>query len=191
MANKRMFTKKITDSDAFLNMPLSTQALYFHLSMHADDDGFVGSPSRIAMMIGANKDDLNILKARRFVLEFAPDGIIVIKHWRMHNTISRSRYYPTQYTEEKAMLYLKDNDAYTLDNTQGIPLDDRKYIEKNQREQGNLSAAALLPDEAPNDPLDGSMNPPDDAEQPAAAPETPAAAPLPQPELDDDFIPDF
>ena len=86
MATRRMFSQSITDSDAFLDMPLSTQALYFHLSMKADDDGFVNSPKRIQRNIGASDDDLKILIAKRFILVFE-SGIIVIKHWKIHNYI--------------------------------------------------------------------------------------------------------
>lgn len=116
MANKRMFNMKICDSDAFLDMPLSTQALYFHLNMRADDDGFVGNPKRIQRTIGASEDDLKLLKAKRFVLEFE-DGVIVIKHWRMHNCIQKDRYTPTVYQDEMQMLYEKKNKSYTLDET--------------------------------------------------------------------------
>ena len=79
MAERRMFAKTITESDAFLDMPLSTQALYFHLGMNADDDGFVNSPKRIQRLAGASEDDLRLLIAKRFVLAFE-SGIIVIKH---------------------------------------------------------------------------------------------------------------
>ena len=113
MANKRMFTMKICDSDAFLDMPLSTQCLYFHLNMRADDDGFIGNPKRIQRLIGASEDDLKLLVAKRFVITF-DDGVIVIKHWRMHNTIQSDRYTPTVYQEEKNSLFVKDNKAYTL-----------------------------------------------------------------------------
>ena len=112
MPEKRMFTKKITESDAFLDMPLSTQCLYFHLNMNADDDGFVNNPKRIMRTIGASEDDLKILIAKAFILVFE-SGVIVIKHWRMHNTLRNDRYKPTDYTEEYAMLGLKDNKAYT------------------------------------------------------------------------------
>ena len=115
MANKRMFTMHIVDSDAFLDMPLSTQALYFHLNMRADDDGFLGNPKRIQRLIGASDDDLKILIAKRFVLAFE-DGVIVIKHWRMHNTIQKDRYTPTTYQEELSMLLLKSNKSYSLDD---------------------------------------------------------------------------
>ena len=112
MAERRMFTQKIIDSDAFLDMPLSTQALYFHLNMRADDDGFVNSPKRIQRTIGATEDDLKLLFAKRFVIGFE-SGVLVIKHWRMHNTLRKDRYNPTQYQEEYALLDVKDNNAYT------------------------------------------------------------------------------
>lgn len=112
MAERRMFTQKIIDSDAFLDMPLSTQALYFHLNMRADDDGFVNNPKRIQRTIGASEDDLKLLVAKRFVIGFE-NGVIVIKHWRMHNTLRKDRYNPTQYQEEFALLDVKDNSAYT------------------------------------------------------------------------------
>ena len=115
MANKRMFTMHIVDSDAFLDMPLSTQSLYFHLNMRADDDGFIGNPKRVQRLIGASEDDLKLLIAKRFVLTFE-DGVIVIKHWRMHNTIRGDRYTQTQYKDELSMLKTKDNNSYTLSN---------------------------------------------------------------------------
>lgn len=113
MANKRMFTMHIVDSDAFLDMPLSAQCLYFHLNMRADDDGFIGNPKRVQRLIGASDDDFKILIAKRFVLAFE-DGVIVIKHWRMHNTIRADRYTPTAYQEELSMLLMKDNKSYSL-----------------------------------------------------------------------------
>ncbi len=112
MAERRMFTQKIVDSDAFLDMPLSTQALYFHLNMRADDDGFVNNSKKIQRMIGASEDDLKLLIVKRFVLAFE-NGVIVIKHWRMHNLLRKDRYNPTQYKAQKASLLLKDNGAYT------------------------------------------------------------------------------
>lgn len=110
-----MFSKSITESDAFLDMPLSTQALYFHLSMNADDDGFVNSPKRVQRLVGASEDDLKLLIAKRFVLAFE-SGIIVIKHWKIHNWIRKDRYRPTQYQEELSLLLLKENGAYTERN---------------------------------------------------------------------------
>ncbi|WP_304508947.1 phage replication initiation protein [Anaerotignum sp.] len=115
MAQKRMFTIHILDSDAFLDMPLSSQCLYLHLNMRADDDGFIGNPKRIQRMIGASDDDLKLLIAKRFVLVF-DDGVIVIKHWRMHNTIQGDRYTPTVYQEEMNKLLIKGNKSYSLND---------------------------------------------------------------------------
>ena len=112
MAEKRMFTKKITESDAFLDMPTSAQALYFHLNMNADDDGFVNNPKMITRIVGARNEDLKILEDRRFVLPF-PSGVIVIKHWKMNNTIQSDRYKKTSYVEELSKLDVKDNKSYT------------------------------------------------------------------------------
>lgn len=109
-----MFTKKITESDAFLDMPSSTQMLYFHFSMNADDDGFVNNPKKIQKMCGASDDDFKLLIAKSFIILF-DSGIIVIKHWKMHNYIQADRYRPTDYLEEKSMLGIKSNKAYTLD----------------------------------------------------------------------------
>lgn len=131
LAQKRMFTMKIVDSDAFLDMPATTQCLYFHLNMRADDDGFIGNPKRIMKITGASEDDLRLLIAKRFVLTFE-DGVIVIKHWRMHNTLSRDRYVETSYTDEKKMLLLKDNGSYSL--TGGNPIDDTRLIERSGRQ---------------------------------------------------------
>ena len=112
MAERRMFTQKVIDSDAFLDMPLSTQCLYFHLNMRADDDGFVNNPKKIQRMIGSSEDDLKLLIAKRFILGFE-SGVIVIKHWRMHNYLRKDRYNSTQYQEELGTLALKENGAYT------------------------------------------------------------------------------
>ena len=131
MANKRMFTMNICDSDAFLDMPLSAQCLYFHLNMRADDDGFISNPKRVSRLIGASEDDLKLLILKKFVLCF-DSGVIVIKHWRMHNTLSAGRYTETVYKEEKAQLYLKENKAYSL--TSGTPIDDTRKIEIGKRQ---------------------------------------------------------
>lgn len=113
MAERRMFAKTIIDSDAFLEMPLSTQSLYFHLSMRADDDGFINNPKKIQRMIGASEDDLKLLVAKKFLIPFE-SGIVVIKHWRIHNYIQSDRYKETVYLEEKEMLRIKENKAYSL-----------------------------------------------------------------------------
>ena len=120
MAERRMFAKTIIDSDAFIDMPLSTQALYFHLSMRADDDGFINNTKRIQRMIGASDDDLKLLFAKNFVIPFET-GIVVIKHWKIHNYIRNDRYKETVYLEEKARLETKENNGYTLKSNLGIP----------------------------------------------------------------------
>ncbi len=121
MAQRRMFSPQIIDSDAFLDMSSSAQALYFHLGMRADDDGFVGNPKKVMKMVGGNDDDLKLLLAKRFILTFE-SGIIVIKHWRINNLVRKDWYRPTQYLEEKKTLFLKENGAYTEDSNKGIPL---------------------------------------------------------------------
>ena len=112
MAERRMFAKTIVTSDAFLDMPATTRCLYFLLAMTADDDGFVNNPNSIMRQSGATKDDMNLLIAKRFVLTFQ-SGVVVIKHWCIHNTIQKDRYKETKYLEEKALLALDENKAYT------------------------------------------------------------------------------
>ena len=128
MAERRMFAKTIIDSDMFLDMPLSTQALYFHLSMRADDDGFINNPRKIQRMVGASDDDLKILVMKRFILPF-DSGVVVIKHWKIHNYIRNDRYKETVYQEEKALLELKENGAYTELSPLGIP-DDNQLVDE-------------------------------------------------------------
>jgi hypothetical protein len=109
-----MFAKTIIDSDAFLDMPLSSQALYFHLSMRADDDGFINNAKKIQRMLGCADDDLKILLAKNFIIPFET-GVCVIKHWKIHNLIQKDRYKPTVYLEHKQQLSLKNNNVYTMD----------------------------------------------------------------------------
>lgn len=111
-----MFAKTIIDSDAFLDMPLSAQSLYFHLSMRADDEGFLNNPKKIQRMIGASDDDLKLLIAKKFLIPFE-SGIVVIKHWYIHNYIQNDRRKETVYVEEKNMLRIKENKVYTLDDS--------------------------------------------------------------------------
>lgn len=112
-----MFSKQITTSDAFVDMPVSSQLLYFHLNMEADDDGFVGNPKRVMRMLNVSDDDMKILLAKRFLLSFE-NGVVVIKHWLLHNAIRKDMYQETQYLDEKKMLKVKDNKAYTEGNVQ-------------------------------------------------------------------------
>ena len=143
MAERRMFSKSIIDSDAFLEMPLSTQALYFHLSMRADDDGFVSNPRRIMQMIGAGNDDAKVLLAKRFILEFE-SGVIVIKHWRINNYIQKDRYKPTNYTEEKSQLQLENNGAYTDKKTDVYILDTQDSIGKNSIDKNSKEEFSFI-----------------------------------------------
>lgn len=112
MAERRMFAKTIIDSDAFLDMPLSTQCLYFHLSMRADDEGFINNPRKIQRMVGAADDDMRLLIAKRFILVFE-SGVIVIKHWKIHNYIQKDRFKKTLYDREKKMIAVDEKGAYT------------------------------------------------------------------------------
>jgi len=112
MAQRRMFSLKIVNTDAFIEMPLSAQALYFHLGMNADDDGFVSNARRVQRLVGAADDDMKILLMKRFILAF-DSGVVVIKHWRINNFVRGDRYTPTLYQEEKRQLYVKQNGVYT------------------------------------------------------------------------------
>ena len=152
MADKRMFSLKIVDSDLFLDMPLSSQCLYFHLSMRADDDGFVDNPKKIIKIIGANDDDLKILITKGFVIVFER-GIIVITHWKINNYIRSDRRKETMYITEKQSLTQTENGAYIKLEQLGIPNDnqvsttcphsigkgrlDKVRIDKGRIEQGN------------------------------------------------------
>lgn len=118
MAERRMFAKALIDSDLFLDLPLSAQSLYFHLSLRADDDGFVGNPRKIQRMVGSNDDDMKLLVLKQFILVFE-SGVIVIRHWRLHNYIRNDRYKETIYTEEKAQISVGKDNLYTV----GIPSD--------------------------------------------------------------------
>lgn len=103
MAQRRMFSRKITDTDKFIEMPATTQNLYFHLNMNADDEGFVDRVSIIQRMIGASGDDLKLLIAKGFVIPFE-SGVVVIRHWRIHNYIQADRFQPTIHQNEKSQI---------------------------------------------------------------------------------------
>ena len=118
MAERRMFTKKIIDSDAFTELPPTTQALYFHLCMNADDDGFNNKIRQAMFNAHADRNDYDLLINKRFIIPFEDKGVIVIKHWRLHNIIRNDRYHKTEYLEEKARLILKDNGVYTQNDNQ-------------------------------------------------------------------------
>ena len=107
MANRRMFSLRVIDTDEFLDMPQSSQYLYYNLAMRADDDGFVANPKRIMRMVGCNDDDLKVLALKQFIIPFEK-GICVIRHWRIHNLIRQDRYVETEYLDEKSCLLIKN-----------------------------------------------------------------------------------
>lgn len=124
MAQRRMFSMKIVDTDAFLEMPLSTQSLYFHLAMRADDDGFVSNPKKIGKMLGTQDDDYKLLCAKKFIIPFE-NGVCVIKHWLIHNLVRGDRYMETQWKEQKNLLFTDpETKKYTInkpENNNVIP----------------------------------------------------------------------
>lgn len=120
MAERRMFAKTLIDSDLFLDMPATTQCLYFHLSMRADDDGFINNPKKIQRIVGSRDDDLKLLIAKNFIIPFE-SGVVVIKHWKIHNYIRSDRYKETLYLEEKSKLSVGENKEYILGIPDGIP----------------------------------------------------------------------
>lgn len=131
MADKRMFSSKIIDSDAFIEMSPMARLLYFNLSLHADDDGFTNSARREMKIVGAQDSDLDELVDKRFVIRF-DSGVVAIKHWRINNTIRSDRYKATTYTDEKSLLTIEPNGAYTIKNDDlnvGIPTDNHKKID--------------------------------------------------------------
>lgn len=115
MAERRMFAKTIIDSDAFIDMPISARLLYYDLAMRADDDGFVNSPKKIMKFVGASVDDMNVLIARQFIISFE-SGVVVIRHWKIHNYIRKDTYKETPYKNEKALLCLDENNGYKFEN---------------------------------------------------------------------------
>ena len=138
MAQKRMFDKTITNSDDFLELPDSSQVLYFHLNMNADDDGFVNNWKSIMKMTGTKEDDMKILIAKQYIIPF-DSGVIVIRHWRLNNYLRNDRYKETKFKEEKSQLLLGKNDEYTLDKNIGIPMvyPDKNRIDKNRIDNKN------------------------------------------------------
>lgn len=124
MAERRMFAKSVIDSDLFLDMPQSAQCLYFHLAMRADDDGFVAQPRSIMRMLGNCEDDMRLLIAKQFLFLF-DKGVVVIRHWKVHNYIRNDRYKPTIFQGEKATLYEDKSRVYQC----GIP-DDNQLVDQ-------------------------------------------------------------
>ena len=149
MANRRMFSKDVTNSDEFLDMPLSSQALYFHLGLNADDDGFV-SPRGIMRLVEAKEDDLKVLGAKGFIIKFEK-SVIVITHWKTNNEIKKDRYKKTIYQEHLDILGL-NNGKYTLEpkcfqNVSKMDTQDRlgkDSIDKNRIEEISICEGTSL-----------------------------------------------
>lgn len=122
-----MTSLEVIDTDAFLDMPVSSQLLYFHLNARADDDGFVASPQKIIRSLGGSADDLKILIAKKFVISFE-DGVCVIKHWRVNNFIRKDIYKETNYLDLKKTLFIRGNGAYThSEDDRAIPIPEGHY----------------------------------------------------------------
>lgn len=155
MAQRRMFSLKIVDTDEFLDMPPTTQNLYFHFGMRADDDGFVSSPKKIMKIINSAEDDLKLLFAKKFIIPF-DSGVCVVKHWKIHNYIQKDRYEETQYIEEKSILkedskgiYLlnKGNNQECIQNVSKMETQVRlgkDRLGKDKKELADKSAGSLL-----------------------------------------------
>ncbi len=148
-----MFSKSIVDSDAFMDMPQSSQLLYFHLCMRADDEGFVGNPKRIIRMVGSNDDDYKILFAKSFIIPFE-SGVCVIKHWLIHNTIRMDRFNPTTYQDEKCLLNTKENKAYTLGKPNGNQMATQVKLSKVNIREDKIEASLNFLKEIPEDKLE-------------------------------------
>lgn len=142
MAERRMFTKKVTDDDNFMSLSASAQALYLHLSMSADDDGFCNQVTVSMFKAHASVADLEALLSKRYLYQFE-NGVIVIKHWRMANALRKDRYTPTAFQEELARLQIKDNGAYTLAESERLP--DGCQMVANRLPDGCQTVAACLP----------------------------------------------
>lgn len=112
MARRRMFNLDIIDTDLFLDMPQTSRLLYYELCMRADDDGFVGSPKKIQKMVGCSEDDFKVLISKQFIIPF-DTGVVVIRHWKIHNYIQKDRYKETIYINEKKQLKQEENGMYT------------------------------------------------------------------------------
>ena len=153
MAQRRMFSKKITETDKFLEMPLSSQALYFHLSMGADDEGFIDRAKTIQRTIGASDDDMKLLIAKGFLIPFE-SGVVVIRHWRIHNFIQSDRFQKTIHEKEKNQLeydssktaQLKAPDQWIQN---GSKMDPQVRLGKDRLDKDKIDIYSRVSDETP------------------------------------------
>lgn len=168
MAERRMFAKSIVDSDMFLDMPMSARLLYYDLGMRADDDGFVNSPKRTMKLTGASDDDMKLLITKQFVIPFE-SGVVVIKHWKIHNYIQKDRYKETIHLEEKRMLTTTENKEYSVMDTEYIQngniMDAQVRIGKDSIGEDSLDQVRLEktiePPKLTNEGLIEGLNPQD------------------------------
>lgn len=147
MAQRRMFSRKITETDRFLEMPLSSQALYFHLNMGADDEGFIDKAKTIQRTIGASDDDMKLLIAKGFIIPF-DSGVVVIRHWRIHNYIRSDRFQSTLHQDEKTQLeydHSKTAMLKPLENVipNGYHLDTQDRVSKDSLDKDSLDKDSL------------------------------------------------
>lgn len=152
MARRRMFNLDIIDTDLFIEMPQSSRLLYYELCMRADDDGFVSSPKKIQRVVGCSDDDFKVLITKKFIIPFET-GIVVIRHWKIHNYIQKDRYKETLYSEEKRLLSQEENGAYKLMDTSCIQNGDtgkdsielvKDSIDNNKKERKKTSYDEIL-----------------------------------------------
>ena len=136
MAQKRMFSLSVIDTDKFLEMPVSSRLLYYELGMRADDDGFVDNWKKILLFTGLKEDDMKVLISKQFIIPFE-SGVIVIRHWRMNNYLQNDRTKPTLYQEELKQLDVDKNNVYTL-YTDCIHSIDKNSIDKNSIEEKEI-----------------------------------------------------
>ena len=170
MAEKRMFAKTIIDSDLFLDMPVTAQLLYFHLCMRADDDGFINNPKRIMRDVRCSDDDMKMLIAKDFVIPFE-SGVIVIKHWRLHNYIQRDRYKPTL-CDEINLLTTNKNKVYERMDTECIQIGNRldtECIQIGDTDKSRLDKSRLDKSTLDKSSVDSSVS----ADTPTTPPKKP------------------
>ncbi|KXU13355.1 Phage replication initiation protein [Streptococcus oralis] len=153
MAQRRMFSKKITETDRFLEMPLSSQALYFHLNMGADDEGFIDKAKTIQRTIGASDDDMKLLIAKGFLIPF-DSGVVVIRHWRIHNYIRSDRFQSTLHQDEKTQLEYDQSKTAVLKPLKnvipnGYQMDTQDRVGKVSLDKGSLTTYPKEPDNIP------------------------------------------
>ena len=155
MAVRRMFSREICETDAFLDLPATAQRLYFFLGLQADDEGFLQNANSVLRLVGSSRDDMNVLTAKRFVIPFE-SGVVVIRHWRQHNYVPKDRFHPTRCLEEKKQLSLDPTSAYELGPISVYALDtgciqdvDKAYTEGRAEEESVKKMSSLVVADAP------------------------------------------